>query len=378
MNKSITFERKPLYEEVWSIPLTILAKKYGLSLHHMTQVCKKMNIPTPKAGHWSKVRYGKRTRLKPLPDSEITAFTYYFEPDIQLSDNDYPEITVSSRLTNPHHLVKITFDALKEQPTDNFNRLIPPLNAQTLDLVVSATSLKRSLRIVDSLIKNGISMGWEIGTTKEYYKRSNTSYFIIGLEKIYFRIMETVKRRKKKPEEKKYSFENDYWYEPTGKLKLILSGSVWQLDAKTISDNKGKTIEERLDRFFPIMLTMAERIKENRLQREENDRKREEEVKARKKREEEWQIELNKRSNLEKQASLFTKSHYIYQFIDEIRSCKESLSLKHNESQALDAWIMWATEHADRLNPVNQVIKTITSPGDEDEQTVSRFMNLNP
>ena len=376
MNKSITFERKPLYEEVWSIPLTILAKKYGLSLHQMTQVCRKMSIPTPKAGHWSKVRYGKRTRQKPLFDSEITTFTYYFEPGIQLSGNEYPVITVSSRLRNPHPQVKKTHDAFRERITDNYNRLIPPLNTQTLDLLVSAASLKRSLRIADSLIKKGISMGWQIGTTEDCYKRSNTSYFIIGKEKIYFRIMETVKRHKKKPEEKKYSFENDYWHEPTGKLKLILSGSVWQFRAKTISDNKGKTIEERLDNFFPIMFTMAESLKEERLQREERDRKREEEEKARRIREQEWQKELKSRSNLENQAILFTKSHYIYQFINEIRSRKNSLGLRHNESQALDAWIAWATEHADRLNPVNQAVKAITSPDDVDEQTDSRFMDL--
>ena len=53
----IIFERTRLYEEVWSEPLTKLGKKYGLSDNGLRKVCKALNIPLPRAGHWAKVAH---------------------------------------------------------------------------------------------------------------------------------------------------------------------------------------------------------------------------------------------------------------------------------------------------------------------------------
>ena len=63
----ITFERQALYEEVWSTPLTQLAKKYGLSDNGLRKVCKAMGIPLPIQGHWAKVAAGHKVQKTPLP-----------------------------------------------------------------------------------------------------------------------------------------------------------------------------------------------------------------------------------------------------------------------------------------------------------------------
>ena len=55
----IIFGRIALYDEVWTTPLTQLAKKYSLSDNGIREVCKAMNIPLPVAGHWAKVAGGK-------------------------------------------------------------------------------------------------------------------------------------------------------------------------------------------------------------------------------------------------------------------------------------------------------------------------------
>jgi hypothetical protein len=66
---SITFQREELFAEVWTTPLTTLAKKYGLSDNGVRKVCKAMDIPLPKAGHWAKAAAGKAPPPPLLPAS---------------------------------------------------------------------------------------------------------------------------------------------------------------------------------------------------------------------------------------------------------------------------------------------------------------------
>lgn len=82
----IIFERDKLYDEVWSEPLTKLAKKYGLSDNGLRKVCKAMNIPLPQAGHWAKVAAGHRVGKIPLPaTAERTTFVSH---PTEVRDND--------------------------------------------------------------------------------------------------------------------------------------------------------------------------------------------------------------------------------------------------------------------------------------------------
>lgn len=66
----IRFERESLFQEVWSTPLTTLAKKYGMSDNGVRKVCKALNIPLPTAGHWAKVAAGKVIPTPPLPPTD--------------------------------------------------------------------------------------------------------------------------------------------------------------------------------------------------------------------------------------------------------------------------------------------------------------------
>ena len=67
--------RKQLYEEVWTQPVTKLAKQYGLSDVGFAKICKRYNIPRPPRGYWARIQAGeklKRTRLPSGKDELIT------------------------------------------------------------------------------------------------------------------------------------------------------------------------------------------------------------------------------------------------------------------------------------------------------------------
>jgi hypothetical protein len=65
----ITFEREPLYEEVWTQPITKIAAKYGLSDNGLRKVCIALDIPVPARGHWARLAAGQMVERMPLPES---------------------------------------------------------------------------------------------------------------------------------------------------------------------------------------------------------------------------------------------------------------------------------------------------------------------
>ncbi len=64
---TIRYERAKLYEEVWSEPVTRVAKRYGVSDVALRKTCHKLSVPMPPAGYWAKVAAGKTPHKFPLP-----------------------------------------------------------------------------------------------------------------------------------------------------------------------------------------------------------------------------------------------------------------------------------------------------------------------
>lgn len=67
-----TYVREKLYKEVWEEPMASLSKRYGVSDVALRKQCKKMDIPLPIAGYWTKVRSGHKVEIPLLPKSDIS------------------------------------------------------------------------------------------------------------------------------------------------------------------------------------------------------------------------------------------------------------------------------------------------------------------
>ena len=50
-----------------------MAKRYEVSDVAIHKVCKALDIPTPPAGYWSKVRAGRAVKVTPLPKSKANS-----------------------------------------------------------------------------------------------------------------------------------------------------------------------------------------------------------------------------------------------------------------------------------------------------------------
>lgn len=59
MQPMIVLTRKQLYDEVWSIAVTGVSKKYGIPYSALLNQIKSVDIPIPPSGYWTKLEFGK-------------------------------------------------------------------------------------------------------------------------------------------------------------------------------------------------------------------------------------------------------------------------------------------------------------------------------
>jgi len=61
------YTREELHEAVWSEPITVLSKRFGLSDNGLRKRCRNMNVPTPPVGYWQKAKKRGGAKRIPLP-----------------------------------------------------------------------------------------------------------------------------------------------------------------------------------------------------------------------------------------------------------------------------------------------------------------------
>lgn len=59
--------REEMYDLVWSVPMRLLAKRFGISDVALRKRCLKAAVPTPPAGYWTQLRAGRGPERPPLP-----------------------------------------------------------------------------------------------------------------------------------------------------------------------------------------------------------------------------------------------------------------------------------------------------------------------
>jgi hypothetical protein len=77
----MSMKRSELYEKVWSVPVTRLAKELGISDVGLAKVCRRHAIPIPPRGYWAKLKVGSRPSRTPLPAPELDVVVHFAMSD---------------------------------------------------------------------------------------------------------------------------------------------------------------------------------------------------------------------------------------------------------------------------------------------------------
>lgn len=59
--------RESLYELAWSMPMTKIGERYGVSSSYLARIYSSLNVPRPPVGYWAQVAAGKGKPRPPLP-----------------------------------------------------------------------------------------------------------------------------------------------------------------------------------------------------------------------------------------------------------------------------------------------------------------------
>lgn len=364
------YNREKLYEEIWSEPVTVVAKRYGISDVALKKVCQKLNIPTPWVGYWQKVKAGAKVNRPKLPMSkgehvERTAPPRGYDKYVQNQDiikskiqpkQSLNKITVSDQLRNPHPFVDQAYKRLKE--IWRISREKDPvihLDGDKIDIRVSKTSAHRALCIMDAVLKFLTLEGFQVQCGWKWNKHT---YVNIDGEFIGFRIHERVKQVphiKTEDElkyEKKWGSSNAPTYDhvPTGVITLTIEYYQY-LPRKNWIDSEKQRLEDCLDTFVEHLKLAAAQSKIETEKKLAEERVSLEEEERRLLAAERQRAEIEKFEQLEKDAHDWHRSQIIKNYVDAIEATLDC-DLPEEELTSRRDYMAWARDKIDWLNPL--------------------------
>ena len=365
-NKILT--RQELYDLVWENPLSKLAKKYNLSDNGLRKVCKKLDIPLPKNGHWQKIQYNKKVSKEKLPvnNSVETSITLKFrdnsETIINGIENELNQLTKEiknelketiifpEKLTRPLQLIIDAKDDLKTKQPAYYHNIKGLLNTSpgVLNITVAPQNVKRALLFMDIFIKAIKKRGYNL-IIKEGTKVVIDNVLLdIGLRE---RLKRTV-------------VKGTHWDTTELNPSNILSLRLDAYPAVEWTDTNTTKLEDKIPNIIAKLELQAVKEKKEAIEREirhieyERQRKIEEDFKARK------EQEKIKTKKLFSDAEKFDKATIYRNYI---AATEQKAIRENNLTEELKDWIKWANEKADWFDPFTNKEDELLNDNDREE-----------
>lgn len=368
--------REELYEAVWSEPVQNLARALGISDVGLAKICKKLDVPRPGRGYWTKSRGGRKVLRVPLPplkpgqdevhvisQTSIEGATGWTREALRhLAEEGLavPTASIAAPLNGEHPFVSVYRAQLAEHGLEA-NALRS--KQACLAVSVSPDQLERGLNIVQRIFEACEKQGYQPEVLPpnphgqdryghQQFVPSRTGIRIRGIL-VAFELKEAfdlVEVPQSQPEPAKGKRRNERAPPPRPVYKKIGSGDLtleivepdrWG-GRKRWRDKGARKLESSLDAFLRAALVTADREYEDQRERERR-RKEEEAVERRKRQEEARRAELESRMyDLESRIADVHQARAIRDFVNAVRVDAETRGLSMGPSSKLGDWIGWA------------------------------------
>lgn len=375
MAQVITITRRQLYDRVWQEPMIHLARAFGLSDVGLAKICRKHEIPRPPRGYWAKKEFGQSPPQIPLPTPTNDSAIEMLEPSVRAAQSPplpdevkqtlkkeieaEPRIEVAESLRGAHELVSRANQEMQEVRGDS-RGILASSEKSALELRVSKATLRRALLIADALLK---ALG-----KRGYAVKPGPSAEISGVD-VGFAIEEGLETKREEVEDHdldgSYEFGHSRFNEqrvPSGRLTVRLrdAGAYWAQGMRhTWRDSDKRRVEDCLNKIVQGLIAQAGRLKEHNeeARRREQARRtaearREEEAKARAEKRERLKAEGARVDALLQQARNWQESRNLRDYIAEVRRTHLAKHGTIEPGSQIGEWLNWATEQADRLDPL--------------------------
>jgi hypothetical protein len=338
------FNRRELFDLVWSEPLSRIATKYSISDNGLRKICKRMNIPLPQMGHWQKVQYGKSVRIPKLPDKfEGKDEIILGEKCVNENEQDSPlsqlknrikqiecdqriSLSVPERLTKPDILVKNTieyYDAIKRFHRSHSSYEHYPDRKGTLNIKTSENNTQRALRIMDTIIKVLRKRNHDVQASHW------DTYAVFDKEHVKFRI-----REKHVVSDKKDNFGGRI-LENTEALVFVVDRGAY--DRKEIIEGVEK-LENKISMIVAIIEMEGERLIERSIQWEIQRKKQEEQQQIEREFKKLQEKEFKSFKDLFIQAERLHQANIIRTYIQTVETSTSKLGMSYEEFKNWKEW----------------------------------------
>ncbi len=350
-SRNSQWDRQELYEKVWQFPLRKLAAEYSLSDVGLAKVCRKLKIPLPGLGHWTKIAHGHSIPRPPLPVvKDLPALARQVrEPNSPILAEDAPELERIARIeagTTPavtkamlaHPLVAKTKSALSSARVNDRGVLWAGRDVDCVDVRVSKDCLPRALRILAALLNMLEQEGFQLVVGN---KGSESTSAIICGENIRFGVVEKSRQIKSATTSGSYTY-NRVTLEPTGILSLELWNYCPERLRRAWRDSDRAKIEEQLPACIAGMMKIALATRSRRDAEEKKEQARQKRIDEVRAVLEQIEKEEAKIKGLKREAIAWHRAERIRKYVAEARA-----------SAVKDAeWVVWAERQADRMDPL--------------------------
>jgi len=398
----IKIARKQLYDEIWTMSVSGVAKKYNLNYSKLIETCKQENIPFPSSGFWTRKNMGKdiTSEIVPLPES----------------DSDYVSVVINGAKLQGVKKIKETLNVTNNQEdksvdiypvteVDSYSRVLDYLEKDEREKVIEAAcSMKiiegarlhqvlvkykktmsdyraklkeaksqpyynprynkpdgepvffsdlseegvaRTIAILNALYKTIESLGGSVNDdlTVTIHKDSVRFRFAEGQDKVKHEI--TKKEAQELVKYEDYIKHGRGWVSKPQirQYDHVFNGKLRVVfgEKNYMRDNESQRIEDRLG---DILIELYDKSEENRIERE-----RREEAQRIREEEQRRKEEIRKRKELEIQLTkeLANKAED-YRIACDIRSFIKGAMESGNEEYSQE-WVEWARSKADWYDP---------------------------
>jgi hypothetical protein len=364
------YDREELYEKVWEKPMLKVAEEYGVSSVALGKTCRKLCVPVPGRGHWAKLAHGYQG-VKKMPLPKLDKVPVIFRSPIAAkkppsSDQVDPEVAAVDQLfssgaldahpvdptARAHPLIRHTASLLRSRSRKDEHGILLPRDVGGLDVKVSEGTLERALQVMAQVVAVLERQGHSVGVSD-----TGGTIALINGDRVSFGIEEPI--RKVVVQKPRVPNPTDGWdydetvsYEPGGKLALCIhSDTPWgeRAERKRWSDAKVQGVESRIADFVAGLMrtAVAQRRREEKRKRDEAEKERRERERAQLR--VDVQQEEEKLKEFDDWMDAWERAERMRRFVAAYAERSSSWSVE--KQPKYKAWIEWATQQADRVDP---------------------------
>lgn len=370
----VRLTREELYRLVWSEPIRRAARRLGISDVMLAKHCRRLEVPRPGRGYWRRLACGQRLSPPPLPPpksrSTPSACVIRGSPPERRERPAHrepaPRISVESKLTAPHPLIRSTLDALRRWKPHTDGLLRVGRAEGSLDVAVSPASVDRAMRILDALIKAVESRGGRVvvwqhrdGWARVGAEEAGTFAELEG-QRVGFRLRELVNRRPLTPTRQEqqararhsWPFVPAWDYTPSGRLSLEIVSYWHDTVRRRWTDGKSQRLEDCVGKIV-VALEQAARARRERQEAEERARQQRAEEERRRWLEQlEREREEGRRRRLVEEAERWRLVQRIRAYVAAVGEQARAKGIDTGPGTPVGGWIAWARSVANELDPM--------------------------